>query len=494
MWTCFIRNFFMITAAIFTFYKLLNFNFYTKYTYFRLITFAALTSLFSAKFFIVNQSINWLFLLLCFIFIFKIKTKINSSTIYTTSLFSFALSFISFILSTSITIFIFSIFYYNKYQLPLLLMHTTAGILQVLLIYLCFSIPRLRKGMTFLYDIPSWNMGLSICFFVFILIFTFGKSKTPVESFTLKIVTGTFMLAFLLIYWWNYHITQTYRKYLKKNEIDSLNLLLEERNQEIAYLKSENDKLSRIIHKDNKLLPAISMAIMESGSNNAKLDLSGIATDSPLNMKLKQLYEEREEIVTTYEKERIHLPETSFPSINAVLSYMQSEALKHHIPYQVMLFDDLSDTIPKKISENDFIHLLSDLLANAINACKNTDSGIIQIYLGNIDGIFTIKICNTESIFNIETLKVLGLTRHTTHADSGGSGIGLMDIWMLKEKYKATLLIDEITDSPSGTYTCINILFNHKNHFIIQSDRYKKLTLCINRPDVIILSKECISP
>lgn len=62
---------------------------------------------------------------------------------------------------------------------------------------------------------------------------------------------------------------------------------------------------------------------------------------------------------------------------------------------------------------------------------------------------------------------------------------------MLKEKYKATLLIDEITNKDSDTtYTCINILFNHKNHYIIQSDRHKELSNYINRPDIMILSKE----
>ena len=91
----------------------------------------------------------------------------------------------------------------------------------------------------------------------------------------------------------------------------------------------------------------------------------------------------------------------------------------------------------------------------------------------------------------METLKNLGLRRHTTHSETGGSGIGLMDIWMLKEKYKATLLIDEITNASfSETYTCVNILFNHKNHYIIQSDRHKELSAYINRPDLMIISKD----
>ena len=89
----------------------------------------------------------------------------------------------------------------------------------------------------------------------------------------------------------------------------------------------------------------------------------------------------------------------------------------------------------------------------------------------------------------METLNNLGLSRHTTHAHDGGSGIGLMSIWSLKQKYAATLLIDEsISADTASTYTYMNILFNHKNHYIIQSNRHKELTAYINRPDVRIIS------
>lgn len=156
-----------------------------------------------------------------------------------------------------------------------------------------------------------------------------------------------------------------------------------------------------------------------------------------------------------------------------------------------MLFDNLKSTIPEEITEDDFNHLLSDLLTNAPNACTNISDASIVAYLEKTEKTSTIRICNTGSIFHIETLKNLGLCRHTTHPDTGGSDIGLMDIRMLKEKYKATLLIDEITDESSDeVYTCVNILFNHKNHYIIQSDRDKELITYINRPDVMIWGKE----
>lgn len=491
MLNCIIKTLFILLSTIYIFYKLLNISPATKYKQTALFFFTITTGIFTSVLFPTYRSINWFFALCLLFIMLKFLTKIGVSVIYTTLLFSFSLSFISFSVSGIIVSLILSPFFYNIYTIPWTLIHLSGGLLHLLIIKYYFFIPRLRKGMIFLYHMPSGNIGSTFCVLLITLTIIFNQTENSSEILRLIFFSLVLISGFLLIYWWNYHITQTYRKYLKKNEIDSLNLLLEEKNREITYLSNENDKLARLIHKDNKLLPALSMAVIESLENGTTLDLSSIDCDSSLHNILKQLYDERVEMLTSYEKGRLKLPETRFNSTNAVLSYMQNEALKSKISYQVMLFDDLTSTIPNKITEDDFTHMLSDLLANSLNACMDTDSAFIQIYLGIIDGISTIKIYNNGKKFSMETLQKLGLARHTTHASTGGSGIGLMDIWRLKEKYKATLLIDEITNKDSdAAYTCINILFNHKNHFIVQSDRHKELSNYINRPDIMILSNE----
>lgn len=239
------------------------------------------------------------------------------------------------------------------------------------------------------------------------------------------------------------------------------------------------------------MIPIVYNAIKESYENQTPLDFSQWEFDSVMYQNLKQLYSERGNLLKEQEQRRNPLPQTAFELTNATISYMYSDAKNAGIPFQVVLFDDLTSTIPEKISVEDFSHMLSDLLSNALNACRDAVSPSIQIYLGKTEGISTIRISNTGSIFHVDTLQNLGIARHTTHADTGGSGIGLMDIWRIKEKYKATLLIEESTEESSGAiYTCINILFNRKNHYIIQSDRHKELSTYINRPDIMILSKE----
>lgn len=487
----FIRIFFLLITAIYTYYKILNQKPTNKLVPLKLFVLSILMCSITAFSFSSNQSLCLITIFLMFLLLMQAIEKQHLTSTYVAVLFSFAFSYISFYVSIMITSIILSIFYYQNYEISWILPRVLIGLIQFFLIYCCFSISRLRKGMTFLYNLPTGNIGFTICITIIMLIIAATKVNSKTHFFLQIFFSSLLLSGFLLLYWWNYHITQTYRKHVKNNEIHTLTLLLEEKNKELEKLKSDNDRLSRAIHKDNKLIPIIYNAIIESNAKKIPLDLSQWEPDSPLGLKLKQLYDERWQILNEPRKEYKDFPQTDFEYINAAISFMYSEAKSAGIPFQIMLFDNLKSTIPEEITEDDFCHLLSDLLSNALHACTGISGAFILLYLGKMENISTIRIHNTGNVFHMETLKNLGLTRHTTHADTGGSGIGLMDIWRLKEKYKATLLIDELTNgSSSEIYTCIDILFNHKNHYIIQSDRHKELSTYINRPDLRIISKD----
>lgn len=486
-----IKIFFLFITAIYAFYKLLNCKPKNKLVQTSLLLFSILLDIFTTYLFDNYRTIIPFILFFVFFLLMKFTEKQRFLPTSLTALFSFSFSFIVSFFSIILISVLLIPFYCKNYNIPWPVLHIFIGLLQFLLIYFCFRIPRLRKGMNFLYNMQSGNTGSTLCVLIIMLTIMANQLKSRTDFFRLIFFSSILIFGFLLLYWWDYHITQTYRKFLRRNELDSLNLLLEERNQQIITLKDENDYLAELIHKDNKMIPSITQAILESCENKTPLDLSQWETASPLYQKLKQMYDERVEALETHE-EKIHdFPHTRFDTVNASLSYMKSEALKAGIPFQVVLFDTLESTISQEISEDDFNHMLSDLLANAIHACGNVPSASIQVYLGKMEEISTIKICNMGNVFHPETLNYLGFSRHTTHADTGGSGIGLMSIWRLKQKYKATLLIEDTIDTDTASAsTCMNILFNRKNHYMIQSNRHKELATYINRPDVIIISKD----
>lgn len=487
-----IRNITVLLIAIYTFYKILNITPKSKYVHTFLFVITISISIFSALLLNSSQTLNWLFLLLMLIVMMKFITGVCWSVTCISALFSFILSFIAFSISGLLSSLILSPFYFREYKVPWILVRLFVAIIHFFLIYFCFRIPRLKKGMTFLYRTSSANIGSVICIFLLALIIIFSHARRNAEPFMLAFSFLTLLAAIVLIHWWHFRLTQIYRKYLKENEIATLKALLLEKDTQIEYFKNENDKLSRLIHKDNKMLPALTMAVTDLLENVPKLSMQEISNlAANLQIQLRTLYDDRLEILTSYEKDLLPIPSTGFSSVNAVVMFMQKNAYQLGIQYQLMLSNPLSEIIPSVISEKDFSHLLSDLLDNAIIAAKTSSPSAIQIHMGYFDNIYTLKIFNTGQPFAVNVLQNLGINRHTTHHDTGGSGIGMMDLWQLKQKYLFTLLIDEITESGSQVpSTSVNILFHKKNHFIIQTDRYKELVTSINRPDLLILSKE----
>lgn len=487
-----IRNSFVILIAIFTFYKLLNYKFSFTTVRILLICTSLIISIISGFFFISNQAFNWICILIAYIILMQIFLPLSWYVTYTTSLFAFSLSFISFILSGVVSSLILFPIYYNAYEVPWILIHLGAGIIQFLAIYFCFRIPRLQRGMMFLYHIPSGNIGSTLCILIFTFIIINGYLENYTKTFIFTYSAIIFIGLFLLSFWWNYHLTQTYRKYLKKNEITTLNNLILEKDAEIQRLQLEHDRLAHIIHKDNKLLPAFSLAITDFLKNKNNLSSAELETyGNNLRNQLELLYDERVKTVSERPTNLLPLPLTNICSVDAILSFMYKRALKENIPFQLILTDDISTISKNIISEKDLTLFLSELLENALYASQNISDTNIQVYLGMYNEIFTLKVSNVGVRFELDTLQNLGIVKHTSHQDTGGSGTGMMDIWMLKERYLATLIIDETyTDCETSVQTCISILFNRKNHYIIHSDRYKDLIKSINRPDVLILSKE----
>ena len=487
-----IRNISILSIAIYAFYKLLNIELSSHKILQTTLSISLPLSIVSTIFFYEKQFFNWCFILVTFFFTIKLISKIHFTIAYTTVLFSFAFSFITYSLTGILSSLILSIFFYGNYNLPWIFIHIMTFIIHFLLIYSCFRIPRLQKGMSFLYHIPSRNIGSAISFFIIMFVIIPSEVQTIIETLTIKTILFTFFFCFLLIYWWNYHLTQMYRKYLKKNEITTLNNLIFEKDTEIQRLKEEHDRLAHLIHKDNKLLPAFSLAITDFLENKNNLSSAELETyGNDLKNQLELLYDERMKSVSEHPENLLPLPLTNISSVDAILSFMYKKASKENIPFQLVLTDDISSIISIIISEKDLTLLLSELLENALYESHNIPNAEIQVHLGTYNETLTIKVSNIGKRFEIATLQNLGIAKHTSHQNTGGSGTGMMDIWMLKENYRATLIIDETsTDYETSAHTCISILFNRKNHYIIHSDRYKDLIKSINRPDVFLLSKE----
>lgn len=115
--------------------------------------------------------------------------------------------------------------------------------------------------------------------------------------------------------------------------------------------------------------------------------------------------------------------------IDALLTQKYREAKKHNIFIQILV-DDLSDVCMKNA---DLVVLLSNLLDNAIEACKQVaDKKIIKYsFLKDGDG-YILTIHNTTKHEDVEVLGVL----ETTKKDTFMHGYGLHNIKAMIEQYQ----------------------------------------------------------
>ena len=360
-------------------------------------------------------------------------------------------------------------------------------LIQILLIYALFNIKRLRKGMPFLNKSNFSNLGIGICFFIVFYISFLPTFLTPLRSVRkIQICLLTF-LALLLMVWWRRRITQTYIERIRSAELESLRKENEEKDRKIKELMDNNDRLAGIIHKDNKLLPAMESAVSDYLSNASSMtDREQKEYGKALLTQLEDMLHARKEVLTHYQSTGKYQSKTGIGILDGVCSHMEQLSQVKGVSIDFKIDEDLKEKIPEHVNEHDIGHLLSDLCTNAMHAVENMDTKRLAVHLGALNDFFTVEVEDSGMEFDISVYQDLGLERHTTHKETGGSGIGLMDIWKLKQKYGATLQIQEYS-APGQNFTKkISLIFDKKNLFLLYSYRYPRLKTQLSRNDLIL--------
>lgn len=339
-----------------------------------------------------------MFLVLFVFYIFiTLFTKTDWSTSLNATIISIAMSLVSFTISS----FVFSTLVFFMYSYininNLVVIKLLNGFLQYFIIHIPFQFKRLKKGMPFLYELQLNNIGTCISLLILICYIAASISNTSDNNYLPFIIPLLliFPCALLLISWWRAIITRNYRRKLQQFEMQKLKNELVQKEQEITRLLENNKALAQIIHRDNKLIPAMELAVNTFLQNRNTL--------SPHQLKEQGL------------------------ALAAHLQTMSQERKFNLTEYQT-----------------------------------------------------------NGQPFLPEFFQDFGLKAHTTHAGNGGSGIGLMDIWKLKKKYRASLVI---TEYAPGTYSYtkqISLIFDAKKHYIIQTYRRRELGQIRFRDDLYI--------
>ena len=233
-----------------------------------------------------------------------------------------------------------------------------------------FRIKRFQKGMPFLFSTHFINIATSMCL-VLIAFLIYIQSNLP--NYTLQILTPfLFVIALaFIIYWWQAQITKSYRRALQLRELESLRTELQEKDKLIANLTTQNEQLGRLIHKDNKLIPAMENAVCDYLVTDFSDSQTALDKGNALLLEVRSLSNSRANIISEICSNSFTQFTTGIPSLDTLLNYMEKRAKQDNIQFSVHIALTLNEYIPRIISSEDLVHLLSDLLENAYIATTN---------------------------------------------------------------------------------------------------------------------------
>lgn len=394
--------------------------------------------------------------------VFKIK-KNSFLYCFLLTMISLTINYIIFLVAASIMYFIKNIIHLQSYVISIML------ILCIYSLIMCklFKIKRLRKWMIFFNNqlindyLVIVSLQLSVIIMFSIILF---RDMEKVKSAYLRI--GLIIFPIILFLTIKKSFELYYKQKLLIKDLDETKEELAKTKEELAKAEKENLESSKRSHSLVHRQKALEFQISELRKSKNSKDINKIKQD--VENLSKELY--GKEVMTQLSKTNIEL-------IDNMFRYMQFECYKNEIRFDLQICGNIYKMINNVINKETLEILLADHIKNAIIAVKHSENSnkSILVKLGKIDDCYGVCIYDSGIEFKEETLKTLGKKPSSTHLDEGGSGMGFLNTFDTLNKYKASLIIDEIGMPCEENYTkVIMIKFDGKNEFKVNSYRQQK--------------------
>lgn len=483
----------ILLCSDYIYQKLLNLNCFTsnRKIFFALcgIPFALLFSNLPSE----THSLSYIMLPIFHFFYYIVASSLNKNLIFISLLFSYGICYGFFLISILISglcLGMINWFFFQEKDLPVSLLQMSSALFMFLLSQLSFRIPRFKKGMPFLKK-QHFDNSFSLLALSILLCVTFVFNQKVKETDHIEWIIFLFLLILLLLLnlfiIWRNQLRQTYLNQLKERDIKRLEEELADCQATLEATREENKDLSKLIHRDNKQLASLQLAVEQFLSSSEKGEKQKQIGNTILQ-ELKQETIDRQQVLSTLITPK-SLPTTQISSVDHLLHYMLHRAQSYGIRLELSLSGNIHYLLENIINERDFLTLLADILENALIATKYRAGNNVLLHMGIVESVYTIDIWDTGIPFTKETLLYFGKKQYTTHKQEGGSGIGLMSIYDLLEKYQASLHIDESLSEENIYTKKLSILFDTKREYHLYTKREQtELSYLYKRKDLQIFN------
>jgi len=403
------------------------------------------------------------FVFLCFL------TKKKNETIISAYLVSFGVSWILYFIAGIIVGFPIMFFIdehtYNTLNLnnpAYLLLYVAIAIVQFFLAFLLFRIRRFRKGFPFIFH--RYTIVVALIFTGAVLFFvTFLNAATradePVHIRHFSYVIGVIVAGIGIYILIKKLITQYQNKRMQQNyDAHYEKLWLEEKAEKEKYQK-QNKAQSAIIHNYADRISAIENKAMELGNIELLDDIR----------KLRSEYQSK----LTMAKVLQRLPSTNVSAIDSLLQFFAKQFADDGIDFNVIVNGSIPYMVDNVVDQSKLETMIANHLKNAqisVNASDNPFRSIMAV-IGIPEQCYLFTVFDSGIPFEVYTLEQFGMGRVTTHADTGGSGIGFETTFEIMREHRASLIISEQKPSREDYSKSVSIHFDGKGDYIIETYR-----------------------
>lgn len=339
------------------------------------------------------------------------------------------------------------------------------SLLILVLTFLIYKIKRFKSGISLKSNDGSVELLLLVSvlsIFLLTLFYTEDAVNSPIELAILSLI----FCGLAMIIWWKKHVTNNYLKQINKRNEMLYEKRIEALDAERKQLSEQNEELAKIIHRDNKLIPALVSAVerlIEKSSD--KTDLQDLINQ------LESLSAEHKHIIENYNVQSDTIPEIENTAVSAVIHYLNGRAAQTGVSFKADADDGCIKQLLEIISDQTELNtILCDLGENAIIAAKDVEEGKLYIAFDKDNGgAPCISFYDNGAKFDNKVIANLGKKKITTHLKDGGSGIGLMTLFEILNKYNASFYLNEKLEN--GLYTkCVKVMFDNLSSVCIDTD------------------------
>ncbi|MCL2885051.1 MAG: hypothetical protein FWF49_06165 [Oscillospiraceae bacterium] len=347
------------------------------------------------------------------------------------------------------------------YNQPIyILLYFITAALQLLFAFLLFRIRRFRKGFPFIFKRFAVVAALVFAGAIMVSVTWIGMLDKSEGAYAGYFFVAGILVAGTGIYILVRRLMMTYqRRRAQQNAADYYEKRWREEQEKIKDLETLVKDQSAILHNFADRIEAM---------GNRALALGDAALGEDVQ-KLKKDFQDK----MASRKGKQLLPPTNNKAIDTLFEHFAKQFADEQIDFSLMINGSIVYMVEHVIDQGELETLIVNHLKDAQIAVNAGDNPFrrIAVTLGLTEKEYAFTVYDSGIPFTVDTLLRLGTGRVTTHADTGGSGIGFETTFEIIRGCNASLIITEQKPSKMDYTKSVSIRFDGKNQYIIETYR-----------------------